>query len=164
MKKKLIRYSLILLISGVLVGLDILTKIIFEGVNKTLIYDFLIIKSEHNYGAALGIFSGQLGWLIAISIIFLIVFFVFDYFMKEQSLLYFISFNLILAGAVGNLIDRIFLGYVRDFIFINVPFMPYFFNFADIYLTFGIVLLIISIFFKRNKKQSETIKTIEKKD
>ena len=92
------------------------------------------------------------------SIVFLIGFIIFDYFYKNNNTLYFIAINLILAGAIGNLIDRIFLGYVRDFIYINLPFMPYYFNIADVFLTFGVILLLIEILFKKNKKEKITVK------
>ena len=164
MRKTLIRYSLIFLITAGLVGLDIVTKIIFEGKNITLIYNFLLIQSEHNYGAALGIFSGHTIWLIIISVIFIVAFLVFDYFFKSKSKLYFISFVLILAGALGNLIDRIFLGYVRDFIHVNISIMPYYFNLADIFLTFGVIFLLISVLFVKDNNQNQTNAKISQKE
>ena len=62
---------------------------------------------------------------------------------------------IILSGAIGNLIDRIFLGYVRDFIHVNISIMPYYFNFADAFLTVGVVLFIIEILFKREHKTDD---------
>lgn len=56
---------------------------------------------------------------------------------------------LVLSGAIGNLIDRVALGYVRDFIafdFINFPV----FNFADSCITVGAVLLIVSVLFTKS--------------
>lgn len=56
---------------------------------------------------------------------------------------------LVLSGAIGNLIDRVALGYVRDFIafdFMNFPV----FNFADSCITVGAVLLIVSVLFTKS--------------
>lgn len=56
---------------------------------------------------------------------------------------------LVLSGAIGNLIDRVALGYVRDFIafdFINFPV----FNFADSCITVGAVLLVVSVLFTKS--------------
>ena len=64
-----------------------------------------------------------------------------------------------LAGAVGNLIDRAFLGYVRDFIYVNIPFAT--FNVADACLVVGTVLMGIYILFfherfmKKSAQQEE---------
>ena len=55
-----------------------------------------------------------------------------------------ISLSLILAGGFGNLFDRVFLGHVVDFI--AVTFNPYVFNLADVFITIGIVLYLISYF------------------
>lgn len=152
--KKFYRYLFIFLITSGLVGIDILTKVLCEGISITIIPNFFYLISTHNDGAGLGILSGQTTLLIVFSIVFLVAFIVFDIFYKNKSKLYFTGFNLIFAGAIGNLIDRIFLGYVRDFIFIKVPFMPYYFNLADAFLTIGVIFLIIEILFKKENKKN----------
>ena len=58
-----------------------------------------------------------------------------------------ISYALIMAGAFGNLIDRVFRGYVIDFIYFSLIDFPTF-NVADIYVTCGIIILILLIFFR----------------
>lgn len=63
------------------------------------------------------------------------------------NLLITIAFGLIMAGAVGNLYDRVLYKGVRDFIdfyFINWPI----FNLADVYITFGVILIIVDVFWK----------------
>ena len=68
---------------------------------------------------------------------------------------------MIISGAVGNMFDRIFLGYVRDFI--NLEFMNFaIFNIADCALTIGIGLLVIYVLFfdtetkiTKDKKENE---------
>lgn len=164
-KKVLLRYGIILLIVSALVGIDIITKVICDNIHINVIGDFFVLLSTKNYGAGLGILSGQTVLLIVMSIIFIIGFIVFDIFYKNNNTLYFIAINLIFAGAIGNLVDRIFLGYVRDFIYINLPFMPYYFNLADVFLTFGVIFILIEILFKKEpKKEKMAVKTQDEFD
>lgn len=155
-KKNLIRYGIILLVSAFLVGIDLLTKKLFFGYDKTLIYNFLSFETQKNDGAALGIFSGHIELLIIVTFVFLILLMVYDYFYKQKSTLYFIGLNLILAGAIGNLADRLYFGYVRDFIRVHLKIMPYCFNVADAFLTFGVIFMLICVLFpKKNTKKVE---------
>jgi len=149
------KYLLISLLAITFIATDIITKIIFEGKNIVLINNFLTIFSTHNYGAGLGLLSGKTTLLIILTILFLIMFILYDIFCKNKHILYSISFSLILGGAIGNLIDRIMLGYVRDFIYVNISIMPYYFNFADAFLTIGVILFIIELIFKREPKKND---------
>lgn len=129
--------------------------ILFDQLSKYLIGDnfynfipnFISIEGGHyNTGAAWSIFSGKTYWLIIISILFIIALFVFNHFIKNKNLLYYISFSMIIGGALGNLYDRIVFGYVRDFIkldFMNFPI----FNIADSFLCVGVVLICIFLIF-----------------
>lgn len=162
-KKVLIKYGIILLSVGILIALDLITKILFDNVNINIIGDFFVFKSTKNFGAGLGFLSGETTLLIIVSSLFLVAFIVFDIFYKTKSKLYFVAFNFIIAGAIGNLIDRIFLGYVRDFIYINLPFMPYYFNLADVFLTVGVVLLLIVILFKKEPKKEKLVEAKDEK-
>ena len=153
------KYIFISLFGLGLIGIDILTKILFEGKSIVLIKNFLTLESTHNYGAGLGILSGKTVLLIVLTIVFLLIFVLYDIFAKNKNKLYVIAFSFILGGAIGNLIDRIFLGYVRDFIHINLNIMPYYFNFADVFLTVGVILFIIEILFKREHKKDDKLKS-----
>ena len=55
------------------------------------------------------------------------------------------------AGGLGNFIDRLFLGYVRDFLYFKLIDFPVF-NVADSYVTIGLIILIILIMFVYNEK------------
>ena len=114
-----------------------------------------IASNGGNTGAAFGIFSDNTILLIVVSIIMIVVLFIFNYFEKERSVFYCIAFGFIVGGACGNLIDRIFLGYVRDFIYLD--FWPSFpvFNFADSFLTIGAVLMAIYIIFFMGKNRDK---------
>jgi len=113
--------------------------------------DFLLFKLDfvNNYGAAFNIFSGSRIFLSFISIIFsiLLIYLI----MRKDNLntieLY--SYSFILGGTIGNGIDRIFKGYVIDFINLNIINFPVF-NIADISINIGFIILLYNIF-KKNR-------------
>ena len=79
---------------------------------------------------------------------------------QNSSLFLGVCVGLMMGGAIGNLIDRLFLGFVRDFI--NFDFITFpVFNFADVALTIGIFLMIVYILFFYSK-ESEKIEKITK--
>ena len=132
--------------------LDQLSKYYINfNLDRLLNKDFLIftITFTRNYGAAFNIFSGSRLFLSFISIISTIILFYFI-FRKENKLINNYGLSFILAGSIGNGMDRILNGYVIDFIqikFINFPV----FNIADIVINLGVLLLIISYFrYKKN--------------
>ena len=106
-------------------------------------------------GAAWGMFSGKTIWLIIVSALMIVALFVFNHFVKNKNTFYCISFGFVIGGAIGNLIDRIWLNYVRDFIFLD--FWPTFpvFNVADSFLCVGAVMLAIFILFMQGKKSEK---------
>ncbi len=136
---------------------DLVTKhFLFKVEYFNLIPNVISIASNGgNTGAAWGIFSGQTIWLIVVSVIMIVALFVYNHFVQNKSVLYCLSFGFIIGGAVGNLVDRITLQYVRDFIFLD--FMPTFpvFNIADSFLCVGAVLLAIHILFLSGKKNEK---------
>ena len=75
---------------------------------------------------------------LAISIIFTGFIFWYLWTIKDDGIVIRVGIGLILAGAIGNLIDRVFLGFVVDFLdFMIGDFHWYVFNFADSYVTIG---------------------------
>ena len=110
-----------------------------------------------NTGAAWSMFSGSTVALIIISVIVIALLGVYVFASKTKNPLFYVSLGLIVGGAIGNLIDRIFLGYVRDFIkleFMNFPI----FNTADCFLTVGVVCLVVYYLIevvKESKKKKE---------
>ena len=118
--------------------------------NKLIIKDFLVFKIVlvRNYGAAFNIFTGSRLFLTLISIISSIILAYFIFISDSKHInKYGLSF--ILAGTIGNGIDRIFNGYVIDFIKIKFIDFPIF-NIADIVINIGVLILIIS--YLKNKK------------
>lgn len=144
------------LLLALFILLDQITKLIFEGKTIPVISGVFSFTSSHNDGAGFGILGGKVWLLILISIAFLAFILVFNHFQKHKTKLYNWSIALIIAGALGNLIDRIFLGYVRDFLYFELINFPIF-NVADSLLTIGIILLCIFLIFiepKLAKKDS----------
>ena len=97
----------------------------------------ILIPGSKNYGSAFGILQGYRFLFIIAGII---VIFSIIYYRNRLENIGFYGGLLLLSGTIGNLIDRIFLGYVRDFI--NLGFWPSF-NLADSYNTIGAVLLVV---------------------
>lgn len=139
-------------------ALDIITKQHFDTnyVPGDVITDPIVglfrFRLVHNTGAAWGIFSDAthiLGFTSAIVCVGIIVFFF--YMLKNISWGETFGLALVLAGGIGNAIDRFTLGYVVDFIeftFINFPV----FNIADIGVTCGFVITFIGIFIRWHKE------------
>ncbi|MFT4305100.1 MAG: signal peptidase II [Candidatus Woesearchaeota archaeon] len=129
--KKLFIISLIIII------LDQLTKIITKNIDFEIFSFFGFIYTT-NTGAAFGIFKEQTTLILFLSIMIIGALI---YFIPQIEKENYLGYSLLLGGAIGNLIDRIFLGYVRDFISIWI--WPVF-NIADIAISIGIILIIIN--------------------
>ncbi len=106
-----------------------------------------------NFGAAFGFFVNRRVFLILITIILLTFFLWFLLEFKTFSLFYLIAFSSIVSGGIGNLIDRIFRGYVVDYC--DLLFWPFqnfaIFNLADFLTVLGCVMLFIKIMFFTNE-------------
>ena len=153
------------IIIAVGIVLDLVSKIIFANLfvvpreDITVINNFFYFTFLKNTGAAYGIFSGNTVLLAIVSIIFIIAFCVYDYFNHSNNGWYVGGMALIISGAIGNLIDRLFLGYVRDFISIKI--FSFVFNLADVFVTVGVIMfavyLVISIIQESKKKEKQDV-------
>ncbi|TNF06538.1 MAG: signal peptidase II [Bacillota bacterium] len=124
-----------------------------------LIPEVLEVTFAKNTAAAYGMFEGQT-WLFYI--VTVIALGMFGYLYKDVNFktkkIYSISIVLFIAGTLGNFIDRIFLGYVIDFM--RFPFLVYIVgdlgrftnNWADMFLSAAIVLFAIDLFFFESKR------------
>ncbi len=133
---------------------DLTTKHFLFSVDYENVIPHVVSISSNggNSGAAWGILSNHIVLLSVLTFVLIITIVVADILFKQKSVFYSISLGFILGGAVGNLVDRLMLGYVRDFIFLD--FFPSFpvFNFADSFLTIGAIMMVIYIlFFKKGK-------------
>lgn len=161
-KKKILIITLLLII--VLLLIDQVSKYIVVNNIKTeiiLIENILSIKLVENTGMAFGINSESNKNNIIASIIVLIFIVRFMITKKEMITQYVrVLLSFIIAGGIGNVIDRVIHGAVIDFI--NLKNMPTF-NIADIYIVVGWILFIISVIFYSFGKNPEE-KNIKKEN
>jgi len=135
-----------------IVLIDQFTKYLISYSNKLFINkDFLLFKLDFikNYGAAFNIFSGSRIFLSLISILFSILLFYLIFKKNTLNIFELYSYSFILGGTIGNGIDRIFKGFVIDFINLNIINFPVF-NVADISINIGFIFLLYNIF-KNNR-------------
>lgn len=148
-----------LTIAVAIVAIDQITKHYIYGQSYSLIGDFLWIESSFNTGAAFSFMSGAVWFFIAVSSVssLLMIYLLFSN-KWGLSLLSKVSISLVLGGAIGNLIDRIMLGGVRDFIYLkSINFAI--FNVADMAVTIGGFLLVISLIVDLVKTYNQRKKT-----
>ena len=121
--------------------------------NKKLFINkgFLLFKLDFVkiYGAAFNIFSGSRVFLSLISIFFSILLIYLIFRKNTLNLFDLYSYSFILGGTIGNGIDRIYKGFVVDFINLNIINFPVF-NIADISINIGFIILLYNIF-KNNR-------------
>ena len=126
------------------IGADQLTKVLTFEKTIAFIPGFIRFDSVKNEGMVWGMMNGVNGFVAVISvvtaavIVLLIVLF-FKYRAKMSAGIQ-IGLAMVVGGAIGNLIDRVALGYVRDFICTEFMDFPIF-NVADIFVTCGAILL-----------------------
>lgn len=155
------RISLVIIVLITCISCDQSTKSVAESLLSdagtfSFLGDSLRLQLAHNTGAFLsfgaklpialrtGLFSAGVGFMLLALLAYLL-------FSKSLSVLELIALSFLLAGGVGNLIDRIFLGYVVDFINIGIgPLRTGIFNVADIAVSAGALMLMFDAFGKQN--------------
>ena len=138
-------------ISLVLIVLDLLSKLfIFNYINlnsSISVFPFMDLIHIHNYGISFGLFSGILPpWFINL-ISFVVTLFVFYLMIKATKKIEKLGLLLIIIGALSNIFDRLINNYVIDFIYFNYKdfYWPAF-NFADIYITIGVIMIFYELY------------------
>ena len=136
---------------------DLITKFFIKNnflINESKkINSFLDIVYIQNYGVSFGFLSGLVSYwilvIVGLLVTSLIYYLMINSFKRLEKLAYFI----IIIGAMSNILDRIINTYVVDFISLHYDnfYWPAF-NLADIYITIGIIMLIISFFIKSKKQ------------
>lgn len=155
------RTSYIIIFSIIVVGivLDLVSKhffaLRFETNSQKIVvipnlFEFVFVK---NTGAAYGIFGDSTVMLSVVSILFIIGFVLCDIFNHKNDWLYIFGIGLILSGAIGNLVDRLFLGYVRDFI--SIKLFSFVFNLADLFITAGVICFLVYLLISLIKEKKE---------
>tara|TARA_X000000368_G_scaffold63991_1_gene45524 strand:- start:2003 stop:2479 length:477 start_codon:yes stop_codon:yes gene_type:complete len=129
-----------------------------ESLNLLPILDIYLIL---NTGIAFSLFNdgGTFGRWILVFLVFLVCLYlvyilITEYLTKYES----VALLMILSGGIGNLIDRTFRGYVVDFInFYYESYSFYIFNFADTFITIGVIVYLLDIFVSKSKKNGNQV-------
>ena len=152
-------------IAGVVMAIDQVTKLYFE--HNFQLYQTLDVLAPifnftlaHNYGAAFSFLADKGGWqkwlfsglALAVSLCLM------AYLRKipQQAKLLALGLSLVMAGALGNLIDRVRLGYVIDFLHVHYGNAWHFpiFNIADVAINIGVALILIDAFLLESKRNT----------
>lgn len=129
---------------------DQISKVIvssFIGLESSIriIKNFFYLTYTNNTGASFGILKNSRVLLIILSIVALLI--LLRYISTFKDTKYnILGLGFLMGGIMGNLLDRVLFGYVRDFFnFYIIGYDFPVFNFADIFIVFGVFILIISI-------------------
>ncbi len=164
-ENKLKSVIILLCMAAVLITLDQTTKSMVrsafgDGSSFSIIDGVLRLCFTKNSGAAWGIFNEHVNILAVVSVVLSVGLFVcyirLPMTKRYRPLRYTLIF--VIAGAVGNGIDRIFSNYVTDFIYFELIDFPVF-NVADCYITIGMILLVILLLFYY-KDEDFTVKKV----
>ncbi|MEJ2385458.1 MAG: signal peptidase II [Xanthomonadales bacterium] len=153
-----------LLVSAAVIVLDLYTK---QLATESLVlyrpyevFSWLNMTLAHNYGAAFSFLSSAGGWqrtfFIVLASVVSVVLLVWLLRLPRREWLTGLGLALVLGGAIGNLVDRVRLGYVVDFIDVHVKGWHYpAFNVADSAITCGVALLVIDVFLISMRRQDK---------
>ncbi len=151
-------------LSLIIILLDQLSKYIavdiiplYESIEVLPFFNWTLLYNE---GAAFSFLSDQGGWqrwfFIILSTIVTTVLAIWLFRLKDDEQSIALSLSLIIGGAIGNLIDRVLLGHVVDFI--HLHYQEYYwpaFNVADSAITVGVVIMIVDSLFFAQKREDQ---------
>jgi len=151
---------LILIVSFAVAVADQVTKQLVRssfvvGQRVSVLPGFFDLRYIRNTGAAWGILSGLNNWLILLSVLMLTFLILFRRSFLTDTLMHRCAAGLMIAGIVGNLVDRLRLGYVVDFLdfYLGTSHFPAF-NVADTAICTGVGLYILSQFVGRHVRRT----------
>ena len=137
----------------------IILLIILDFITKKIVFDYLSLNSFiiilpvldlahiHNYGIAFGLFSGLISSKMIILITSIVTIAIIYLLIQASNTVEKWGLTLIIAGAISNIFDRAINNYVLDFIYLHYKdfYWPAF-NFADIYITVGVLMILFQAF------------------
>lgn len=138
----------IIWIIGLVLLIDIFSKLLvskfmIENQSIKIIDNFFYLTYAHNTGVAFSFLSGNIPFIVVMTFIVIVLMIKYVY-SKKLSKFEFVSYGLVIGGAIGNLIDRVVYGYVIDFIDIYIFGYDYpIFNIADSCIVVGIIIIFI---------------------
>ena len=154
----------------VLTELDQITKALAEArllgkPDFKIIGDAFVFSYLRNSGAAWGMLSGKINLFLVFTVIVMLIVacVIINLPATRKYMPLLITCTLLVSGAVGNFIDRVRFGYVRDFIYFKLINFPVF-NVADCYVTVSVALLIILILFVYKEDDFEFLRLSKKGD
>ena len=156
-KKKSYIIFAVVIVLGIVI--DLVSKVLFAnyfeagGKDITVIPNFFYFTYVKNTGAAFGIFGESTVALTIVSVIFVALFVLYDIFYHSNNMWYVLGWSMLVSGAIGNFIDRIFLGYVRDFV--SIELFSFVFNIADVLITFGVICFGVYLLFYGFREDKE---------
>lgn len=136
----------IIIISTLFLAIDQILKLVAElnNVHISVIKNFFNLTYVQNTGAAWSILQGKTALLIIISIVMLVLIYSMTFSFSNTKFNDF-AFGLLFSGVFGNLIDRVFCGYVRDFLDFEIFGYNFpVFNIADMAIIIGVILLMVA--------------------
>jgi signal peptidase II len=153
-------------VAGFVVILDQITKVWVDKTmrvldTQTIIPGILDLYYIRNTGAAFGFLSGsqagfRIPFFILVSVVAVGVILFLFHKLEDSEVMMPMALSLVLGGAIGNLVDRIRLGEVIDFILLHYKAFRWpAFNVADIAITVGVFLLVLRVFFFERVSKSE---------
>jgi signal peptidase II len=150
---------------GMLVAIDQLTKFLVSGnfhpgQNLTMIENYFNLTLVYNYGAAFGLLSNMSQkvrepfFFLIPSLTLLLILYVFSRLQETQQMSIY-ALSMIVGGALGNLIDRLRLGFVVDFVDFHWNNKYHFpaFNIADGAISIGVFILLLSILYEKETEK-----------
>lgn len=147
---------------------DLVTKAVTDGIEKTwVIEDVFSITSRYNTGGAWNMFGDNpvvMNIIKAFTFVFIAVVLVVMFWPdSRKNMFLMVTTALLGSGALGNLIDRLAFGYVRDFLSFDLINFPVF-NVADVALVTGVIMLIVFIVWTFIKTELEERKNKTDRD
>lgn len=150
-------FAIYLLIVITILALDRWSKIAIEkaleigqSIHLGSLFYFTLV---HNHGGAFGILQNQKIIFISVGIAVITAILIYLYRAANPSYWMIAGLACVSAGALGNLYDRITLGYVIDFIYVHV--WDYVFNVADVFIDVGFGAILIDMFLSGKEKKSK---------
>jgi signal peptidase II len=150
------RVSLVLLVAAIIIVLDQWTKTWVRATIPDYTYiipidslgEYFVFEHVHNYGAAFGILQNQGNLFIVIAAVVTVAILYYAGTLRPEQKFLRVLLGLQLGGALGNVIDRLYQGYVTDFVRVGIPGVYYWpnFNIADSAIVCGVIGLAIYIF------------------
>ena len=148
---------LVIILVSVLLGLDLFIKYLVSSylTSINIIDNFFSLTYVLNDGAAFSLFASRTYILILIALMCLL-FIIYELKNNLDDRVLSVGYSLVLAGLLGNFIDRLLDGYIVDYLSFKIFGYNYpIFNFADMLIVLGVITVVIKEIFKEKKKKNE---------